>query len=212
MNQDYKVEKIETLIQHPDNPRKGSVAEIKALIETNGWHGAVIAQRSTRRILAGNHRWLAAKSVGMDQIPVIWVDVDDATATRILLADNRASDMGTYDDGQLLALLKSVPDLAGTGYDQIDLDLLIDRMELPAPIEAPHTVGGEPGGTVGTGTLLQWGFVQWKQRRVQISADEVKALDALLDAYLEDNGGVDAGFGFHLVDDRVEAEAATADA
>ena len=64
----------------------------------------------------------------MTEVPVYWVDVDDATARRILLADNRTNDLATYDDAVLAELLTALAeddDLLGSGYDGDDLDDLL---------------------------------------------------------------------------------------
>jgi len=119
---------IDDLIRHPDNPRQGDVGAISASIEVNGWYGTVVAQSSTGRVLAGNHRIEAARHLGMTEVPVYWVDVDDATARRIMLADNRTNDLATYDDAVLAELLTAVAeddDLLGSGYDGDDLDDLL---------------------------------------------------------------------------------------
>ena len=47
---------LASLKRHPDNPRRGDVKAIALSINKNGFYGAVIVQRSTRYILAGNHR------------------------------------------------------------------------------------------------------------------------------------------------------------
>ena len=46
-------------------------------------------------------------------------------AARIALVDNRANDLAGYDDSVLLELLESMPDLAGTGFDDAFLAELI---------------------------------------------------------------------------------------
>ena len=53
---------------------------------------------------------------------VYLVDVDEDAATRIVLVDNRSNDLAGYDDELQLALLESLPDLAGTGYLDEDRD------------------------------------------------------------------------------------------
>lgn len=119
---------INQLTPHPDNPRLGDVDKIIESIRTNGFFGALVAQQSTCYILAGNHRWKAAKQMGMETVPVIFVECNDTQARKILLADNRASDMGGYDHESLTTLLKTVmaaDDLQGTGFDAIDLQQLI---------------------------------------------------------------------------------------
>lgn len=95
---------------HPENPREGDVAEIANMIKENGWHGVLVVQRSTGYIVVGNHRYKAGLTLGMDTFPVHYVDVDNAQATRILLADNRASDIATYNDEKLLRLVAQVGD------------------------------------------------------------------------------------------------------
>jgi hypothetical protein len=120
--------KLTNLTPHPDNPRQGDIGAIVTSIKKNGWYGSIVAQTSTGLILAGNHRYQAAKQLGMTEIPVFWVDVDETVARRILLADNRANDLASYNDdilATLLADLASTNDLLGTGWDGDDLDRLL---------------------------------------------------------------------------------------
>lgn len=120
---------IDSLEHHPENPREGDVGAIATAIDANGWHGTIVVQRSTRRILAGNHRVKALRARGDETVPVWWVDVDDATARRILLADNRANDLASYDTGALIDALRRANDdedgLLGTLFDTDDLAALI---------------------------------------------------------------------------------------
>jgi DNA modification methylase len=120
---------------HPKNPRKGNVGVIADSIRANGFYGAVVAQKSTGHILAGNHRWRAAQEAGMPDVPVLWVDVDDERALRILLADNRTSDVATNDPAVLAELLAGLPDLTGTGYQPDDLKSLLDGISPPEPMQ-----------------------------------------------------------------------------
>jgi hypothetical protein len=82
---------------------------IERSIRENGWWGAVVAQVSTRRIIAGKHRAEAAVRVGVP-ITVDWRDVDDDEAERMMLDDNRASDLATYDTDRLGRALDSLHD------------------------------------------------------------------------------------------------------
>lgn len=119
---------IDELVPHPDNARKGDTEKIMASIRANGFFGALVVQSGTNRILAGNHRWQAARRMGMETVPVLFVDCDDKQARKILLADNRSSDLATYDPDELGNLLKKVMaegDLGGTGFDAMDLQRLI---------------------------------------------------------------------------------------
>lgn len=133
---DYELVGVETLREHPENPRRGDVDAIVAAIAANGWHGALLVQRATRYVLAGNHRLKAARILGMPEVPVLWCDVDAATARRLLVADNRASDLGGFDEAQLAAILAgSGPEDRGAMlYTEADVALLLtpdnDRVDL----------------------------------------------------------------------------------
>ena len=129
LEQEFEMVEVDRIKEHPRNPRKGNTEVIKESIEANGFYGAVIVQRSTGQILAGNHRWKAAKLAGEAKVPVAWVDVDDDHAARILLADNKTNDLAGYNEEVLTALLTELNEsvgLEGTGYAPIDLDLLLD--------------------------------------------------------------------------------------
>lgn len=112
---------------HPANARQGDVGAIHQSIETNGVYRPLIVQKGTGFILAGNHTYRAMAQQGAVVVPVVWRDVDDETARRIMLADNRTADLGDYDNQALLDLLQGLPDLVGTGYDGDDLDDLLNK-------------------------------------------------------------------------------------
>ena len=127
---------IDLLKPYPGNARRGSVAAIMESLETNGQYRPIVVQRSTGFVLAGNHTVLAARQLGWAQVAAWFVDVDDDTARRIVLADNRLADRGWYDEDALLEVLESLPTLAGTGFDRGALerlagDLAADRAVTP---------------------------------------------------------------------------------
>ncbi len=120
---------LTALHEHESNPRCGDVGAIVESIKAHGWFGTVVANKDGT-VLAGNHRLKAARELGMAKVPVFRVDVDDETALRILLADNRTSDLASWDNGALAGLLTdlaqtSATGLDGLGWDDADLDKLI---------------------------------------------------------------------------------------
>lgn len=137
---------IDTVTRHPANPREGDVDAIVESIEANGYIAPVIVQKSTGYILAGNHRYDALLALGSEQIPVIQVDVDDVAAKRYLLADNRTSDLGRYNEQALIDLLLSLQEepggLLGTGYTQDALESLLNASaaEGAGGFGMPHTM------------------------------------------------------------------------
>ncbi len=115
------------------NPRIGNVDKIAESLRESGQFRPIVVNEGsvTKRrneILAGNHTWLATRKNGDTHILVAFVDVDDATATRINLADNRTAEDGTYDDTILAELLASLPTAAGTGFDQEEIDRLVESI------------------------------------------------------------------------------------
>lgn len=131
---DVQIEKIETLVPYPGNPRQGDIGTIINLLLEHGQYRPIVVSKNTRRILAGNHVAKAAAELGWTEIAVSWVTVDEDGERRIVLADNRTSDLATYDPGALGRALTAVPmaDLERTtGYALEDVQALVNG-ETPA--------------------------------------------------------------------------------
>jgi hypothetical protein len=100
-------------------------------LDRNGWYGAIIAQQSSNIILAGHTRRRVLEAGGHASGPVLWVDCDDATALRILLADNRTAELAAWDDSELLGLLHEIGpgDLAAAGFQPDDMSSLQRKLD-----------------------------------------------------------------------------------
>jgi hypothetical protein len=121
---------IESLRAYEDNPRRGNVAAIAESLTFHGQYRPLVVDQ-LGRVLAGNHTLAAAQSLGWTHVAATAIDVDDETAARIVLVDNRTSDGATYDDAALLALLSGLPGLSGTGWGAVDLAVLADHVRVP---------------------------------------------------------------------------------
>jgi len=147
--------KLDQLKQFPGNPRKGNVDLIAESLELYGQYKPITVKLDGQ-ILAGNHTYLAAKSLGWTEIDVVYVDVDDETAVKIVAMDNRSQELGDFDNTALLRLLTELPDLEGTGYDSSDLD---DLSALLQEAQTPKISGNisvvEVGETGQNGTYQQ---------------------------------------------------------
>lgn len=145
VKQRYEVIPIDAVRPHPDNANEGDVGAVYHSQGVNGFYGVIYAQESSGRILAGHTRYYAARHHGAEEIPCIWLDVDDATALRIVLVDNKARDLASYDDNALEALLGKVWDMSGTlegtGFDGTDFDELRAQLDKP-----PHSYQSEGAG------------------------------------------------------------------
>lgn len=152
INKEIEQVAIDLLKHHPRNANNGDVEAIKKSLAVNGWYGSVVANLSTKHILAGNHRVMAAKALGWETVPVQWVDVTPEEELRILVVDNRTTRIGQDDTTKItdiLAELANTPiGLEGTGYGAADLDALIDELAgtaepaelLTDPDEVPEEV------------------------------------------------------------------------
>jgi DNA modification methylase len=152
INKEIEQVAIDLLKHHPRNANQGDVEAIKKSLAVNGWYGSVVANVSTKHILAGNHRVMAAKALGWETVPVQWVDVTPEEELRILVVDNRTTRIGQDDTTKItdiLAELANTPiGLEGTGYGAADLDALIDELAgmtepaelLTDPDEVPEEV------------------------------------------------------------------------
>ena len=103
------------------NARKGNVQAIADSLKEFGQHRAVVVQRSTGKIIAGNHTFLAAQALGWTHVNVFYVDDDEQTSIRRGIADNATGDLAVWDDKKLAELLKDVgADIAGITSEDVD--------------------------------------------------------------------------------------------
>jgi hypothetical protein len=119
---------VDTLQEYEGNPRKGNVKHLMESLLTNGQYKPIVVQKSTNKILAGNHLWKAAKELGWKEISIVEVEATEEQAKKIVAVDNRSADLGTYDENLLLELLSDI-DLQGTGYQPADIDDLLALIE-----------------------------------------------------------------------------------
>lgn len=110
------------------NPRRGDVAAVMRSYARFGQRKAIVA-KADGTVIAGNHQLEAARQLGWEEIAVVFVDDDDATARAYALADNRVGDLGSYDHQLLAELISSVPDLSGTGFDQAFTDAALGSLQ-----------------------------------------------------------------------------------
>ena len=136
----------DSLTTHPRNPRQGDVGAISESLRVFGQQKPVVAQRKEGEphvLVAGNHLWLAARELGWTDIAAVIVPMDDTTAIRYMLADNRTSQLGSFESHQLAELLAELAVgnlLEATGYDGDDVDTLLRRIAAPeafADVTAP---------------------------------------------------------------------------
>jgi ParB-like chromosome segregation protein Spo0J len=120
---------IDLLKPYPGNPRHGDLGRLMNSLQTHGQFRPIVANRRTMHILAGNNLTKAAAALGWTDIAVAWVDVDAEAERRIVIVDNRASDLAEYDPQALAAALTRVNPGSletATGFTLEDLQDVID--------------------------------------------------------------------------------------
>ena len=140
------------------NPRMGDVQAIKASMLANGIFRPIVVNRGTHtgkpnQVLAGNHSLKAMRELTEENpddtrwsmVNVWMVDVDEEHAAKIVLADNRTADLGSYDNEELIGLMEGLQgNLDGTGYDEDDLAILLDMTAGPDSLDDLEDEFGEP--------------------------------------------------------------------
>jgi DNA modification methylase len=137
---------VTELTPHPRNPRRGDVAVIQSSLERFGQQRPILALPDGT-VVAGNHTLAAVLAAGWSHIAVIRSDLSDQEIEAYLVADNRTSDLGTYDDAQLADLLASLDDVSATGYAEDDLRSLLAELEWLGRVQheaAPDAIPERP--------------------------------------------------------------------
>lgn len=144
---------------HPHNAREGDLGAVIESLQTNGQYRPIIVNKRTTNIIVGNHTYQAARSLGWDRIAVHYIDVDPEEETRILLIDNRTSDLATYDTNTLKQLLTDIRSYEGTGYSHQDAQEILtggNPKPGPRPTGQTNIKIGEYGWRIATDTYDQW--------------------------------------------------------
>jgi DNA modification methylase len=141
---------IDSLTLHPRNPRRGDVAAVTESLRRFGQQKPIVVQAGTRYVVAGNHLLRAALALGWTQIAANVEEMDDAEATALMLADNRTSDLGGYDDAllaEILAAQATADNLWATGYGVDDVAALLRAAGFAEPGPDPDAAPDPPAGS-----------------------------------------------------------------
>ena len=120
-----------TLTPWSRNPRNNEEAidRIATSIERFGFASPIVARTEDGRIIAGHTRHAAALRLGLKDVPVRFLDIDEQKASALALADNRLGEIATWQDDQLAQILQ---ELDSEGVDIHELGFDMDEFEAMA--------------------------------------------------------------------------------
>jgi DNA modification methylase len=142
---------VERLAPYARNARTHSaeqIAQIAASIVEFGFNNPILVD-SNAGIVAGHGRLLAARKLGLAEVPVVVLDHLSETQRRAyVIADNRLSELAGWDDALLADELRDLKadglDLAVVGFSDEELNALLSEADEPetadqAEEEIPET-------------------------------------------------------------------------
>lgn len=145
---EHHVFDIEALIPYAMNSRTHSdaqVAQLAASIREFGFTNPVLVDPE-RNLIAGHGRVLAARKLGLAQVPAIVVTgLDDRKRRALVIADNKLALNAGWDEEVLRVELE---DLAGDyselmGFDVRELEVLLQLSAADAEPAEPKDLSGE---------------------------------------------------------------------
>ena len=94
---------INDLVPYKKNPKKHEVQDINLIvksIERNGWGDPLLVCPETNEILSGNGRYLAAKKLGLEEIPVVYAPegLSEKQKADLVIASNKLVEASGYND------------------------------------------------------------------------------------------------------------------
>lgn len=164
--------------EHPD----WQVEQIARSIDQFGFNDPVGVwhdKDGTPVIVEGHGRVLAAKRLGIAEVPVIALDyLDDDGRRAYCLAHNQTTLTSGFDVDALRAEMDA---LADSGIDMADFGFDADGLSLGDDVEPIDDT--DNGGVSQTGS-----YIRWDGHEVTLSEGELGELNAAYDSYLEKNG------------------------
>ncbi len=123
------------------NPRKNdrAVAGVIASIQEFGFGAPLIARKANGEVIAGHTRLKAAAHLGMTHVPVRYLDLTEAQAHALALADNKLGEAAKWDDALLAVALAEIQasdvEIDVTGFAEHELTKLLADANGTGPVD-----------------------------------------------------------------------------
>lgn len=132
---------INELVPFKRNPKKHEIDDINLIvksIERNGWGDPLLVCPETKEILSGNGRYLAAKKIGLEMIPVVFAPegLTEKQKADLVIASNKLVEVSGYNDN--LQILIDMFELNPEDFGMQALENAVAEIEEEEP-EVPFT-------------------------------------------------------------------------
>jgi DNA modification methylase len=191
--------KVEALIPYAKNSRThddAQVAQIAASIKEFGWTNPILVD-GEHGIIAGHGRLMAARKLGMTEVPVI--ELKDLTETQkkaYIIADNRLALNAGWDNDlltiELNELLEDKFSLELLGFDADELNALLNPIEVTDGLTDEDEVPEPPPEPI---TKLGDVWVLGNHRLMCGDSTSIDAVDKLMDGHKADMVNTDPPYG-----------------
>ena len=103
-------EDISVLVEWDENPRNNdkAVDKVATSIKRFGFASPILARKADKMIIAGHTRFKAAHKLGLEHVPVRYLDLDLADAKLLAIADNKVGEIATWNDDLLAITLEEL--------------------------------------------------------------------------------------------------------
>ena len=194
--------KVEDLIPYARNSRTHSdaqVAQIAASVREFGWTNPVLVD-GENGIIAGHGRILAARKLGMDEVPCIELaGLSDTQRRAYIIADNKLALNAGWDD-ELLAI--EFAELADAGFDNLLTGFTQDEIDALTPEQLPEGLTDEdavPEVQAEPVSKLGDVWVLGKHRVMCGDSTSIDAVETLMDGATVDMVFTDPPYGISIV-------------
>ena len=132
---------INELVPFKKNPKKHEIQDIELIansIRRNGWGDPLLVCPETKEILSGNGRFLAAKKLGLELIPVVYAPegLTEKQKADLVIASNKLVEASGYNDNLQILIDMFELNPADFGMEEVAKEIEKEMEEEP---EVPFT-------------------------------------------------------------------------
>lgn len=129
---------INDLVFYEKNPKNHTDKDINLIIKSikrNGWGDPILVCPETMEVLSGNGRLMAAKELGMEQVPVVYAPkgLTEKQKADLVIASNKLVEVSGYNDS-----LGELIEEFGLGIEDFGIEEKDTKTRMPKEQEVPE--------------------------------------------------------------------------